>query len=359
MLRRFSILLLLALLAGGAGSASAGSLWVANLSGVQEVPPNGSTATGHANCYLSVDETNLHVKVTLTGFTNVITAQHIHIGAPGVAGPVAFSLNAFVGGVSETDCALLPADVTNLKNGLYYVNVHSNVFPGGEIRGQIGPGLSISYLAQLSGANEVPPNASTKTGVADVTLHADGSIMHLDATAVGFGPGVMTAAHIHSAPPGANGGVVFPITPFTTRTAVDFTPTAAQIADLNAFLYYVNYHTSAFPGGEIRGQLSGNGNSPANVTPVVASGRLQLSAGPNPTREQTTLRFALSAGSTGRIEIFDVAGRTVRLLEARAAAGSVTWDGRDEAGAAVPGGVYYARLVSGRDSDTVRVSVIR
>ena len=356
MIRRMFVLVGIALLLGGVGTAVAGTLFTADLSGSSEVPPNGSIATGQANLYLSSDETNLHVKLTATGFTNLITASHIHKAEPTVNGPVVFGIGAFTTTI-EADWALSAANVADLKAGLFYVNVHSDVFPGGEIRGQVMGGLSYSYLANLTGANEVPPNASTKTGIGDVTLHADGSNLHIDLTATGFAPGGIIASHIHEAPPGVNGGVIFGIGAFNNRIAKDFAPTPAQIAVLNAGNYYVNCHSATFPGGEIRGQLIGN--PAAGVTPVFAGNRLALRAGPNPMSAATTLRYSLPAGSLGRVEIFDVGGRSVNLLEARAAAESVTWDGRDRTGSAVSDGVYFARLVAGREVETVRLAVIR
>ena len=66
-----------------------------------------------------------------------------------------------------------------------------------------------------------------------------------------------TNSHIHKGAAGVSGGVVFgftsPITSPVNYTSVALD--AAQEADLNANLYYVNIHSAAFPGGEIRGQL--------------------------------------------------------------------------------------------------------
>jgi hypothetical protein len=341
----------------GVGAAVAGTLFTADLSGSNEVPPTGSTATGHANLYLSADETNLHVKLTVTGFTNLITASHIHVAEPTVNGPVVFGIGAFTSTI-EADWALSAANVADLKAGLYYVNVHSDVFPGGEIRGQVVGSLSYSFLANLAGSNEVPPTGSTKTGVGDVTLHADGSNLHIDLTASGFASGAITASHIHQAPPGVNGGIVFAISgAFTNRIAKDFAPTPSQVSDLTAGAYYVNIHSVAFPGGEIRGQLIGS--PAADVTPVSAGNGFELRAGPNPMRDATTLRYALPSGYAGRLEIFDVAGRTVNRFEAPATAESIVWDGRDRNGSTVPHGVYFARLVSGRDVETVSLAVVR
>jgi predicted GH43/DUF377 family glycosyl hydrolase len=87
-----------------------------------------------------------------------------------------------------------------------------------------------------------------------------------------------------------------------------------------------------------------------------------LDGSPNPFRESISIRLAMtpnSAPNTVEIAIHDVHGRRVRTLHARTS-GSATvataiWDGRNEAGDAVAGGVYFARLMSGGREDVIRV----
>ena len=69
--------------------------------------------------------------------------------------------------------------------------------------------------------------------------------------------GPATAAHFHGpAEAGKNAGVAVPITPNTSPLAGSATLTDAQAADLQGGRWYVNVHTAANPGGEIRGQLT-------------------------------------------------------------------------------------------------------
>ena len=116
------------------------------------------------------------------------------------------------------------------------------------------PDPNVIYKATLTGAQEAPtPNASTATGTATLTFNTTTKIFTLSVTHTIATP---TNGHIHKAAAGVSGGVVFPFTTFTspisyTSVALD----ATQEADLVANLYYVNIHTAAFPGGEIRGQL--------------------------------------------------------------------------------------------------------
>jgi uncharacterized repeat protein (TIGR01451 family) len=110
-------------------------LFVATLNGAQEVPPTNSTATGTATLALSADEMTARVSLNFSGLSSEQTAAHIHGAAgPGVAAPIIFPLP--LGQFSDFQINLLPAQVQDLKNGLYYINVHSTMFSGGEIRGQ-------------------------------------------------------------------------------------------------------------------------------------------------------------------------------------------------------------------------------
>jgi CHRD domain len=115
------------------------------------------------------------------------------------------------------------------------------------------PNPNVTFLATLSGASEVPANASTATGSATLVFNNTTKIFTVTVTHNITTP---TNGHIHKGAAGVSGGVVFPFASFTspisyTSAALD----ATQEADLNANLYYVNIHTAAFPGGEIRGQL--------------------------------------------------------------------------------------------------------
>ncbi len=112
---------------------------------------------------------------------------------------------------------------------------------------------NVTFKATLSGAAEVPANASAGTGTATLTFNSTTKIFTL---AVTHSIATPTNGHIHKAAAGASGGVIFAFPSFTspiayTSVALD----ATQEADLNANLYYVNIHTGAFPGGELRGQL--------------------------------------------------------------------------------------------------------
>ena len=115
------------------------------------------------------------------------------------------------------------------------------------------PDPNVTFLATMNGASEAPATPSTATGSATLTFNTTTKIFTLSVTHTVVAP---TNGHIHKGAIGVSGGIIFPFASFTspityTSPALD----AAQEADLNANLYYVNIHTAAFPAGEIRGQL--------------------------------------------------------------------------------------------------------
>jgi hypothetical protein len=111
--------------------------------------------------------------------------------------------------------------------------------------------------ATLDGKSEVPANASAGTGTADLDYDPASKKLSWKLTYSGLS-GAATAAHFHGpAEAGKNAGVAVAIPNATSSPAEgSATLTDAQAADLMAGKYYVNIHTAANPGGEIRGQVT-------------------------------------------------------------------------------------------------------
>jgi hypothetical protein len=111
--------------------------------------------------------------------------------------------------------------------------------------------------ADLTGAQEVPPVTTQGKGSAEVNFDPASKKLSWAVTYSGLS-GPPTAAHFHGpAEAGKNAGVAVPI-PNQANSPVtgSATLTDAQAADLQAGRYYVNIHTAANPGGEIRGQVT-------------------------------------------------------------------------------------------------------
>jgi CHRD domain len=115
---------------------------------------------------------------------------------------------------------------------------------------------TINYKANLGAKDEVPPNASTGTGSAEITYDTTTKMLTWTVTFAGL-TGPATVAHFHGpAAPGANAGVVVLIANNPTSPAKGTaTLTDAQAADLQGGRWYVNVHTAENRGGELRGQV--------------------------------------------------------------------------------------------------------
>ncbi|MDQ1611196.1 MAG: hypothetical protein QOG00_1127 [Pyrinomonadaceae bacterium] len=130
---------------------SAARVFTAMLDGAQEVPPTNSPARGVGTITLSADELTARVSLTFSGLTSAQTMAHIHgFAVPGANAPVIFPLPN--GSFSDFQIALTSLQVRNLKAGLMYFNVHTQNFPGGEIRGQINAAPDPSTFGPHSNA---------------------------------------------------------------------------------------------------------------------------------------------------------------------------------------------------------------
>jgi len=236
-----------------------GCLFAASLAGPNEVPQPGPDSA-YGSSIVAIDTTLGQVcwDIQVEGLTLPATAAHIHRGAPGVAGPVVVPLTApdesghSDGCVNDVDKGLLSEILSNPAN--FYVNVHTTDFPNGAARGQM------VNATRMTGAEEVPPGDPDGFGVAAFSADtATGQVCY--AINVGGISLPATAAHIHKGAPGVAGPIVIPLTAPDEEGAasgcvsnVDKTVLADILANPSA--YYVNVHTSDFPQGALRGQLS-------------------------------------------------------------------------------------------------------
>ncbi len=155
--------LLLLLAVAGLAAAGENRNYSVHLNGDTEVPANASQAVGQAIFNLSPDGTSLDYKLIVANLDNPVAA-HIHVGPPGVNGPVVVLLFSAppAGGTANgviAEGTITAANVTGpllgqpfsalieaLNTGNAYVNVHTNDgvpptgtgpgdLPAGEIRG--------------------------------------------------------------------------------------------------------------------------------------------------------------------------------------------------------------------------------
>jgi hypothetical protein len=135
--QRNRALIVAAALAVMVGSASATDVKV-KLIGAEETPPVTSSATGTGTIVIAADK-SVSGTIKTTGIDG--TVAHIHLGAPGAAGPPIITLTKGADGtwMVPAGSKLTDDQYASFKAGNLYVNVHSAAHPPGEIRAQLKP----------------------------------------------------------------------------------------------------------------------------------------------------------------------------------------------------------------------------
>jgi Cu/Zn superoxide dismutase len=239
------------------------------LSGQQQAPPNTSKATGTATVTYDAQTGAVSYAANHT-LDGGVSGIHIHRGAFNVNGAHLFDLpttsdKAF-NGVLTREQAQTGVYGALLRSGVTYFNIHTVNRPGGELRGQLLPyqksplSFALPFNVLLEGKQVVPPVNTAAQGVAQFFLSKDRMVLtyRLEHKAQG-----VVSAHIHRALSGMNGPEVCALAGGRDGgQGVCPIKTAGGVADLvlSELLrpeggYYVDIHTGANPGGELRGQL--------------------------------------------------------------------------------------------------------
>jgi hypothetical protein len=121
------------------GTAPAGSSFFAKLDGEHDVPAGDPDGYGTFSASFSGTKLCYGLQVVRIGTP---TAAHIHKAPVGQNGPISVPLHAPIAGAGagSTGCRILSTSRANaIKSnpGAYYVNVHTDAFPNGAIRGQL------------------------------------------------------------------------------------------------------------------------------------------------------------------------------------------------------------------------------
>ena len=257
----------------------------ATLNAAQETPTSTSPATGTAVMFYNVATNKFDLVVSINNMANPATLSHVHEAAPGVAGPAVTNLggeSAYTrsgNSLSATfhDLTYGGDKLVLLRGGAYY-NIHSSQFPGGEIRGQLMP-RPIRLVANLDVAQEqaafpnVNLSAQRDLGAAVMTYDPVSNTANLRMSLFNF-TNPFNNSHFHAGAPGVSGGVVVnlgnnatagnyttPSPGFISGSVDNLTMAAANgtpidpVALLTGGLY-LNFHSTAFPQGELRGQVT-------------------------------------------------------------------------------------------------------
>ncbi|WP_353930484.1 CHRD domain-containing protein [Okeanomitos corallinicola TIOX110] len=292
-------------------------IFTAMLEGSQEIPGVTTTATGMASAELNTQAATLSYRLEVNGLdfngqtettADDVVGLHIHDGVRGENGPVDFSIlddddlqitveegKTIITGIWEAEEGLTAEEIAEFTSAMmgedtsYYFNIHTTANPGGELRGQIinetpvfVPTTEV-FAAMLEGSQEIPGVTTTATGMASAELNTQAATFsyRLEFSGLDFNGQTETTAddvvglHIHDGVRGESGPVDFNIltdddlqiteeegkTIITGIWEAEEGLTAEEIAEFTSAMmgedtsYYFNIHTTANPGGELRGQI--------------------------------------------------------------------------------------------------------
>ncbi|MEZ5016404.1 MAG: CHRD domain-containing protein [Flavipsychrobacter sp.] len=234
-------------------------LFAARMNGGQEVPAVTTNALGLATFYLNDTRDTMCVEMTATGLSGSITGIHIHEGEMGSNGAVVVDMMPYLSGNrlkgTITGSTLTQSFIAKMFAGKFYLNLHTAANANGEIRGQIVPEEDKAMTVMLNGMNEVPAVTTNARGIGVFMLQKHEGKLSIKVVVDGLS-GTITGAHLHKGAAGTNGPVVENLTTMINGNTImaDVDPTA-YLSDLKNGDIYLNVHTAANAGGEIRGQL--------------------------------------------------------------------------------------------------------
>jgi len=281
------------------------------MSGGQEVPANASTASAIAASTVDLEAGTITLHANATGVDDA-TAAHIHLGFAGENGGVQIGLTQDGGDPGHWFVADSQLDADGMESyeaGQFYVNIHTPGVPSGEIRGQIAPPPIEVLFTSMGGDQEVPAVVTAADGIAASTVNRDTGALELRVNATGVDDA--TAAHIHTAPAGQNGPVLIPLVQDVANFglwSVSSSFDSDALLDYKAGGLYVNVHTPANPGGEIRGQIEPPDAADFdNIDPTITltspgspvSGTVALTADASDNQGVTAVRFLVNGTEIG------------------------------------------------------------
>lgn len=238
--------------------------YAATLSGYNVIPiPIRSTAQGTGQFTLESDNVTLDYTITATGLSSPATSVNFHVGSAvdtgGISHQIVLGPDASASGGSLTLTGSITLSATNpdevdaLPVGRLYVDISTMNNSGGEVRGQIVTPGAVVMVANLTGAQQVPPVASVYSAAAAFVVSADGTTVQYHVT-----PGAnLTETVISGISYGTtiggqpiNQGLVSGLGTSTDGNIAITTPTTWFNGE-----EFLNIATQANPSGELRGQV--------------------------------------------------------------------------------------------------------
>jgi len=239
----------------------------AGMSPKQEVPAPSAAANAATGAFTGTatatgNGADFTWKLVFAQLTGPATAAHLHIAAKGEPGPVIVPLCAPCTNNQSGKASLTAGDVSALRAGRVYVNIHTAANPAGEVRGQVD--IVDKQAVTMRAGQEIPKpkGVSRKAkGGFTTTVTRSGLATKMRWRLAWFSlTSKVTAAHLHVGARGKQGPVVVFLcgtkkVPCRNNRGGTTDLSAAQAQALEKGNIYVNIHTVKNPGGEVRGQL--------------------------------------------------------------------------------------------------------
>ena len=248
------------------------------LSGHQEVPSATTLAEGLLLAEVRGDSVEISGSIFDLSSPirfDIAGGAHIHTGYAGENGPVtlpiAITYDAASGSATFVDSvyAYDPASglAEAMASGRAYINVHTELWPGGEVRGQLfNTDADFAFDAMMYGDQQNPPVTTDAMGGIMIEVRTDsmfvtGSFGNLESPLQPVGG---TGTHLHTGFHGQNGPVSVSLTPTMSpdnlsgvfeRSQNAFAFDADLLTAMNERRVYVNVHSSEYTAGEVRGQV--------------------------------------------------------------------------------------------------------
>lgn len=247
-------------------------IFKAHLTANHSVPPRQST--GYGQILAELLDSTLRISGSIVGLMGEIENMHVHMGMAGTNGPAILPLMATVSSdgnsaqltAFDNTYELTAAQLDTLNDRGLYINVHTSLFPSGEVRGQILPEANAYYYANLLGSNTTDPYLTEAAGalsieVRDGEMTITGTYHNLESP---YDFNIQGGSHLKLGLPGEDGPSLFTLIPIemdsvsgtyqAQSNTFDFTATDLTI--LESRNMYADIHTIERPNGAIRGMIT-------------------------------------------------------------------------------------------------------
>ena len=234
----------------------------------QEIPapiiPSMAQGNGYIRFNNSMD--TLSYSIYYEGLTGPAVAAHFHLGDAGMAGAPVVDITSDIDGNwivgTKTGVAITSSLIQNFLKGKIYVNIHTLANGAGEIRGQLSPNTRIALTTLFEGEQQNPGIRTEAYGSGSVSVSNSLNDVWYAMLADNL-TGEVQAAHFHNAVIGMNGDVVLALDDINQGNNNGVWIEGSNATDITSEIgglfvndkVYVNMHTEAYPGGELRGQL--------------------------------------------------------------------------------------------------------